>query len=201
MPEQPQDTPQGFDYREAIRAVGLRLFAEHGVQGVSVARLCREADVANGTFYNFYKDKSELVAEFLTEAYEGLAARLRAAEPPEGEAPSAEALHRRDVDIIVAFTEENEDLIRLAVRDEDAVRMSERSVREMLLEQRTRSINHGIEAGSYRGGVDPAVLARAESAVTTEMLLWWIADTSRMDRDTLIEALVAVRLRLTNGEV
>lgn len=191
-------TVSSEDYRAWIKASGLRLFAERGVQAVSVAEICRAAEVANGTFYNFYRNKSELVAEFLTDAYEGLAAELRAVEEdPAG----AEALHRRDVGIIVDFTARNRDLIRIALRDEGARRLTAGNVAELFVAQRTAGLRRGMRSGFYEPGVEPEMIARAENGLMTEILGWWLEDEARMGREELIEQLVAIRLRITNGVV
>ncbi|MCQ8185871.1 TetR/AcrR family transcriptional regulator [Parvularcula maris] len=187
-----------YDYKLVIRDAGLKLFAEKGVEAVSVAQICRDAEVANGTFYNFYRNKSELVAEFLTEAYEGLAAKLRDAD---GEASNAEEQHRRDVTIIVDFTAENSDLIRIALRDEGAKRLTEQNVTEMFIHQRAAGLKRGMATGFYRAGIDPEMAARTETGLMNEILSWWLSDQSKIDRELLIDSLVAIRLRITNGEV
>lgn len=191
------DEPQtDTDYRGMIRRTGLRLFAERGVQGVSVAQLCREADIANGTFYNFYRNKSELVAEFLTETYEGLARNLRDAE---GGGGSAEEEHRRDVTIIVDFTVANADLIQVALRDEGARRLAEKDIVELFIRQRTDGLRRGTASGLYRGGIDPMLVAQAEHGLMAQIIGWWLENPAAMSRAHLIEQLVAIRLRITNG--
>ena len=184
------------DHRAQIRASGLALFASDGVAAVSVARICREARVANGTFYNFYRNKSELVAEFLKEAYGGLASRLRVAETTNG---TPEEDHRKDVQIIVDFTLENRSLLSIALRDPDALRLTQHDVKEMFVKQRTDAFKRGMDAGFYREGIDARILARSETAIMTDVLLDWLDDERRLDRAELIEQLVRVRLRLTNG--
>ena len=196
MTENPTET--GTDYRGMIRRAGLRLFAERGVQGVSIAQLCREADIANGTFYNFYRDKSELVAEFLTETYEGLARRLRDAE---GGGGSAEAEHRRDVAIIVDFTLANSELIRVALRDDGARRLAEKDITRLFIGQRTAGLMRGMRSGVYRDDIDPAMVARAEHGLMTEIIGWWLENQDVMTREALIDSLVTIRVRITNGQV
>lgn len=186
------------DYRRWIKEAGLRLFVRDGVQAVSVAQICRDADVANGTFYNFYRNKSELVAEFMTDAYEGLAARLREAEAVDD---NPYARHRRDVTIIVDFSAEKRDLISLTLRDDGARRLTEKNVKDLFIDQRTKSMRRDIERGIFLGGIDPVLLARSESALMTECIGWWIENPDAITREDLIDRLVAIRLRLTNGEV
>lgn len=59
--------------REAIAAVAMPLFAEHGFDKVTVAQVAAAADVAEKTVYNYFPHKSDL---FFDEAGEILAELL-----------------------------------------------------------------------------------------------------------------------------
>lgn len=47
--------------RDAICQAGLRLFAQHPVDSVSIDRVVAEAGVSKGSFYNHFLDRDELV--------------------------------------------------------------------------------------------------------------------------------------------
>jgi AcrR family transcriptional regulator len=47
--------------REAISGAAWRLFAERGFEGVTVAEVAREADVSEGTVFNYFPTKEDLV--------------------------------------------------------------------------------------------------------------------------------------------
>jgi AcrR family transcriptional regulator len=48
--------------RARLTDAALRLMAERGIQGTSVSEIAAEAALANGTFYLYFRDKSEIVA-------------------------------------------------------------------------------------------------------------------------------------------
>jgi AcrR family transcriptional regulator len=48
--------------RKRLTEAALRLMAERGINGTSVGEIAAEAELANGTFYLYFKDKSEIVA-------------------------------------------------------------------------------------------------------------------------------------------
>ena len=48
--------------RARLTDAALRLMAERGINGPSVSEIAAEAELANGTFYLYFKDKSEIVA-------------------------------------------------------------------------------------------------------------------------------------------
>ena len=48
--------------RARLTEAALRLMADRGINATSVSEIAAEADVANGTFYLYFRDKSEIVA-------------------------------------------------------------------------------------------------------------------------------------------
>lgn len=48
--------------RQRLTEAALRLMSERGINGTSVSEIATEAELANGTFYLYFKDKSEIVA-------------------------------------------------------------------------------------------------------------------------------------------
>lgn len=51
--------------RQALAEVALKLWAEHGYDGTSVATIAREAGIAKGTFYLYFETKGALLLEVL----------------------------------------------------------------------------------------------------------------------------------------
>src|SRR5436305_9287374 len=54
--------------RERILAVASRLFRQHGIAAVGLAKIMAEADLTVGTFYTHFKSKEALVRETLLRA-------------------------------------------------------------------------------------------------------------------------------------
>ena len=48
--------------RARLTEAALRLMAERGINGTSVSEIAAEAALANGTFYLYFRDKTEIVA-------------------------------------------------------------------------------------------------------------------------------------------
>ena len=48
--------------RARLTEAALRLMAERGINGTSVSEIAAEAELANGTFYLYFRDKAEIVA-------------------------------------------------------------------------------------------------------------------------------------------
>lgn len=49
--------------QETLRRTGLKLLAENGIRNVSIRELTRQAGIAQGGFYTFYKNKEEFVID------------------------------------------------------------------------------------------------------------------------------------------
>ena len=66
MPKQKSDMSPREAKRARTRArlteAALRLMAERGINGTSVSEIAAEAELANGTFYLYFRDKAEIVA-------------------------------------------------------------------------------------------------------------------------------------------
>lgn len=50
---------------EKLRRTGLRLLAEEGIRRVSIRELTKEAGIAQGGFYTFYKDKDDFIIDLM----------------------------------------------------------------------------------------------------------------------------------------
>lgn len=57
----PADRPAIADKREAILRAAIRVFANHGYFNAKVADIAREAGVADGTVYLYFKSKEEIL--------------------------------------------------------------------------------------------------------------------------------------------
>ena len=52
--------------KEKIMEAALNLFHDKGTKALSIAELTKRAGIAQGTFYNFWKDKEALIIELIT---------------------------------------------------------------------------------------------------------------------------------------
>src|SRR5687768_16551067 len=74
----------GGDKRERILDAAERVFAEHGFFAARVSEIAKEAGVADGTIYLYFKSKDELLISLFESRMDRFNARLAAAIPQDG---------------------------------------------------------------------------------------------------------------------
>jgi AcrR family transcriptional regulator len=83
-----KDTP------DKIRRAALQLFSTRWFETVSIAEICREAEVSNGVFYRYYSNKGELVRDLLDEFLAQFEAELQAIDGDSPDQRLGEAVRR-----------------------------------------------------------------------------------------------------------
>jgi AcrR family transcriptional regulator len=128
--------------RGALLAAGQRLFGERGFDGTTVAEIAEAADVAIGSFYNYFETKDELLAallqETLAEHLRRMQARRAGIEDP---AEAISVAHRH----FVHLAWEEPEWARLLVR----LDVPYRSTEAVLARQAMRDLRAGIAAGRF----------------------------------------------------
>ncbi len=194
------------DARERLVRAAARLFLTRSYQAVGVDELCAAADVRKGSFYHFFRAKSDLAKAVIDRHAAALWARLdeagavadAAAESPSGASDAAARLHAV-ADAIgaiqAAFQERFGRIVgcpfgnlaaELATTD-DALREHVAAVFDEW-ERRLAPLCHQAAAeGSLRPGVDPDRFARILIAQFQGMIL--LGKTARFPAAEIAAAL------------
>ena len=80
------------EHRRRILEVARRLFAEQGVEKVSMHQIARAAGIGQGTLYRRYANKGELCMDLLREPYEHFGEEIATLLAPASTAPALERL-------------------------------------------------------------------------------------------------------------
>jgi AcrR family transcriptional regulator len=160
------------------------VFAEAGLHGATTVAIARRAGLGTGTFYLHFPDKHALFAEIVDAALGELRERQQraAASLPAG----ADEL-RAQLEVLVAFTEEKRDLVRVAF---------ERGGENGEIAKRIHDdVAERVEANLRRFArheplpLQPAAAAQARAATLIRVIAWWAEDPARATRDEIVETL------------
>jgi AcrR family transcriptional regulator len=156
-----------IETRQRLMAAALDLFRDHGFEETTVEQITQAADVAKGTFFNYFETKEAIlpaVAEWRLQ-------RIREILSPQGEAPASPVARIKLILRSVA-----EDPItdpRLARHLIAATHQREprpaRALSELLAEQAVL----GQAAGEIRPDLDPVLVGGMIRALFFQQMLWW----------------------------
>ena len=163
------------DKRARILESAVKVFAEKGFFGATVAEVARAAGVADGTIYLYFKSKDELLLTLFDEKM-GELARL-ASEAIAG-AKTADARLRRLILLHLKVVEDNPQLASVLIlelrqsstflKDYDKSRLSN------YLDLIGKVVKDGQAAREFRGDVSPQTVRRALFGALDELALGWL---------------------------
>ncbi|HJZ86040.1 MAG TPA: TetR/AcrR family transcriptional regulator [Polyangia bacterium] len=165
-------TSGGGDKRERILEAAIRVFAGKGFFNSKVSEIAREAGVADGTIYLYFKSKDDLLISLFEDRMERINQALRERLPRE---PSAEAKLRRFIEMHLDLVEKHRALVEVLTVE---LRQSAKFMREYknpkfgeFLRLLAAIIEDGQRAGELRAGVPPTLVARAIFGALDELSL------------------------------
>lgn len=151
-------TRRGVRTRERLKSAAREVLSESGYQGLRVADIIERAEIANGTFYRYFRDKDELVLELLRDLLDVLVERSK--DPGDARDP------RASVRIATQnyFTVYRENASLFAILAEVAQYSPEVeqiwwAARQALNERILETLNWAREQGLLQAGVDTEIMA------------------------------------------
>jgi AcrR family transcriptional regulator len=187
---------------EQVLAAALKRFVRNGYQATSIDDIARDAGLTKGAVYFYFKGKSALLLELLSQSSE-LYRQIFDQMSSSG-TKAADQLEMF-VEWAARVGAKNEELLLLPIlmslefsgRDEVVEQVIDR-LYDRYHEQMERVVRQGQEEGDF----DPELAPREEAAVlvafTDGMLLEWIRRSRRLDGNRLVQsakALIAGGLR------
>jgi AcrR family transcriptional regulator len=106
-------TPKGAATREKLLTTAKQIFEQGNYHEGSVSEICRRAWVANGTFYQYFKDKEAVLLELAARLSEALRTKLETALHMDGD---LEARLLRGLSVFISFIRQNRDSTRFSAR-------------------------------------------------------------------------------------
>lgn len=163
------------DKHARIIEAAIRVFANKGFHNSKVADVAREADVADGTIYLYFKSKDDLLIcvfeDIMRVLIEAVRSRLQEMTDPVDKVKTFIRVHLE----LVAENPELAQVVQLELRQSSKFMKEYRPERFFEYLSVLRDIlEEGKRTGAFRSEVKPAVIQRAIFGAIDEMALEWV---------------------------
>jgi AcrR family transcriptional regulator len=150
--------------RARLMDAAVEVFARHGIEAASVNEIAQAADVANGTFYNHFKDKDEIVGVVAFAIAGDVARRLdEAMHGLEDAAERTSFATRQFVELATSAPEWGRALVRAVWYLPE--------LRRAVSAYARADIERGVRAGLFKVEVDDLLVDLFASMVVTTVFL------------------------------
>jgi len=185
--------PARGDKRDRLLAAATRVFARHGFFGAQVADVAKDAGVAAGTVYLYFRSKDELLVSIfertMTSAINEAREALAGITDPEDRLRRIARMHLArlgaDRDLAVVFQ------VELRQTTKFMAQFSTTGLRDYLGLIRD-AISDGQGQGRFRREVSPTLTAKMIFGALDEMATNWILSDRRYDLASTADAVVDV---------
>jgi AcrR family transcriptional regulator len=174
-----------LETRQRLMEAALRLFSEHGYEATTVKDITSAADVAKGTFFNYFEAKEAILPAIAARRLE----QVQEALTPEQNAPDS-AVAR--IKLALRLVAESPLCQKTLAEQLFAAMMHRRemgpghALRDLLTEQ----VRQAQAAGEIRSGLDPMYVAGVIRALFFQRLVMWHHGYRHTAREELIDGSV-----------
>ena len=165
----------GSDKYQKIIQAATRVFAEKGFYNAKVADVAREANVADGTIYLYFKNKDDLLISIFENSMDTFTGEVqRRIESLQDPAEKLKQFIRLHLDIV----RQNQDIAQVLQIE---LRQSSKFMKEYAatkfrdyLNIISKILEEGQEKGIFKKTISPLILKRAIFGAVDEMALEWV---------------------------
>jgi TetR/AcrR family fatty acid metabolism transcriptional regulator len=186
------------DKAQQILQAAVRVFAAQGYEATRVGDIAKEAGVAYGLVYHYYKSKEAVLEAVFREAWGRLLAAVALAEETEEDAPDQLALV---VKIVLRSWRDDPDLVRLLVREITRNPHIQDELDEIAqaFAALERIVRRGQTEGTFRTEPDAQFAAWMLYGALEEVLTGWVLGQLPDDADAVAAAEREVIATLVGG--
>lgn len=182
--------PSNTKYHRILDAA-IKVFAEQGFHRATISQVAREAGVADGTIYLYFKNKADILANFFTyrsrQVFEGFRNAVDRAESAEAKLRNLIRLHlaefQRDRNMAIVF--QREALLARYIKEEYIM-----DVTRMYMDILDEIIRQGQAEGSIRKRIPVGLAKRFILGAVNEVINTWVVTGGRKDLAKMADPLV-----------
>ena len=171
---------QRQDKRARILDAAVKVFAGRGFHSATIAGIAREAGVADGTIYLYFKGKDDLLLKLFDEKMNTLLAEARAAVAAEKTAP---ARLRRFITLHFSLVEKNPELASVLIvelrQSAHFLKVKGREKLSAYVDLIAEVVRGGQEDGELEKAISPSTVKRAIFGALDELALGWLLSGRR----------------------
>jgi AcrR family transcriptional regulator len=186
------------DRRRQLLDAAVRVFARSGYHACRVADIAKEAGVAYGLVYHYFRSKDEVLETIFRDTWGEMLAAIAAVERSDD---PARIQVRRVVAIVLRSWQRDPDLIRVLVRE--ITRSSHLGTEVEEIGQAFAALERIVRRGQERGEFRDDVAARLGSQVLygalEQVLTVWVFERPPTDEDEIVATERAVTGLLCDG--
>lgn len=172
--------PRSIDKRERILKAALKVFAGKGFYNTRISEIAKEANVADGTIYLYFKNKDDLLISLFEEEVGNICQTMR---EEMGKTSDPVEKLRIFASSHLSMILKNRDLAEVIQVE---LRQSAKFMREYVNKVFMEYINlvrevikEGQEKGIFRKDVAPGIIKRAFFGALDEMASYWILSPTK----------------------
>jgi AcrR family transcriptional regulator len=187
------DSARSVRNRGALLRAGRAVFEEDGFVNARLSDITDRAGLAQGTFYNYFNSKAELLAELVDELLEDLA---REVEVNSAGLDFAERIDRVNRAYIGTYRRHAKlmAVLEQAATVDDQFREKRRSLRAEATERTERALRHLQESGQGNPELDIRIASAALIAMTDNFLYVWLSLGEPFEEENVAPTLQALWL-------
>ncbi len=165
----------GSDKYQKIIQAATRVFAEKGFYNSKVSDVAREAQVADGTIYLYFKNKDDLLISIFEESMDNFTAavltRLAESSDPVEKLGNFIHLHLE----LVRTHQDTAQVLQVELRQSSKFMKEYAGTKfKEYLSIISQILEEGIEKGCFRASINPFIVKRALFGAIDEMALEWV---------------------------
>ena len=179
-----------------ILTAAVKVFARQGFYHSTISQVAREAGVADGTIYLYFKNKDDILVNFFSFITKQAFERFRQA--VDSAADSEEKLRRLIRSHLSAFQQDMNFAIVYQVETHQSSRLAEEQIKEMSKMYRdiiAEIVEQGQAEGCFRKDVYVGLVKRFVIGAVDEVISTWIHAGGKYDLVTMAEPLVDLFIR------
>ncbi len=182
--------------RKRILNAGIKALADYGEQGLKVAHVAKEAGIANGTFYLYFRNKTYLIEEILRQISAQIASTIISIHTYFRQSIN---LDRAEIEALIKFAQEFPKEFEVIIDSKLRTNFDQIHPLQSLVELRLRIILQENLDNKINKNLNAKLIAEADTTMLFSCIQAWLKHKSTIQEEELIETMLHIRSNLIHS--